>query len=290
MIKEYQQVNRESSVQFRISRMEDIWAEQGGEPDAPHRHGYYTVILAEDAEGTHDIDYNRYDLTAKSLFFVSPGQVHQVIATRPGQGYALLFSTEFLLNNGIELCFLNQLHLFNDYGDTPPFHLSEEQFNRLKGYTEEMIALKDSSLIYREQAIGALLKLFLLYVNSWNSEEDATSLTRETGSDLIQRFRALVETHYSQWHTGSSYAEELGISADHLNRTLKQLVGKTAKEFIQSRLTVEAQRMLTFSDLTTKEICYELGFTEPGNFSAFFKKRTGQSPSEFKKSLTVGNS
>ena len=94
--------------------------------------------------------------------------------------------------------------------------------------------------------------------------------------------KALVEANYQNWHASSQYAEALHITPDHLNRTVKSLIGKTAKEYIQSRITVAAKRMLYFSDQSNKEIGYALGFSEPGNFSAFFKKCTGQSPSDFK--------
>ncbi len=59
-------------------------------------------------------------------------------------------------------------------------------------------------------------------------------------------------------------------------------IGKTSKELIQSRISIEAKRMLYFSDLSIKEIGYELGFSEPANFSAFFKNCTGMSPSTFR--------
>jgi AraC-like DNA-binding protein len=58
--------------------------------------------------------------------------------------------------------------------------------------------------------------------------------------------------------------------------------GKTAKEHIQARIALEAKRLLHFSDLSVKEIGFQLGFPEPANFSAFFKKCTGSSPSNFK--------
>ena len=92
-----------------------------------------------------------------------------------------------------------------------------------------------------------------------------------------------METHYKTWHATSQYANELNITPDHLNRSIKSLIGKTAKEYIQARITIAAKRMLYFSDLSTKEIAYDLGFSEPANFSNFFKKCTGISPSEFKK-------
>ncbi|VAX18427.1 Transcriptional regulator, AraC family [hydrothermal vent metagenome] len=87
----------------------------------------------------------------------------------------------------------------------------------------------------------------------------------------------------AQWHATSDYAKELFVTPDHLNRIVKLLTGKTTKEFIQSRISVEAKRMFYLSNLSIKEIGYKLGFSEPANFSAFFKKCTGKSPSTFKK-------
>ncbi len=109
--------------------METIWDEQNGTPDVAHRHGFYTVF-SRNGQGTHTIDYNKYSINDHSLFFVSPGQVHAVESDSRPRGFVLLFSQEFLLNNGIELCFLNDLHLFHDYGETPP-QLTPEQLHTL---------------------------------------------------------------------------------------------------------------------------------------------------------------
>ncbi len=104
-----------------------------------------------------------------------------------------------------------------------------------------------------------------------------------TGDNLIRSFRKAVEQDYKKEHSTTYYANSLYISPDHLNRTFKAKTGKTAKEYIQSRIITEAKRLLYFADLTNKEIAYELGFNEPANFSAFFKKHTQLSPSHFKK-------
>ncbi|WP_205127756.1 helix-turn-helix domain-containing protein [Okeania hirsuta] len=88
-----------------------------------------------------------------------------------------------------------------------------------------------------------------------------------------EALKNLVEEKYKEWHASSSqYAEALHISPDYLNRSIKSLIGKTAKEYIQSRITTAAKRMLYFSELSNKEIGFELGFSEPANFSAFFQK------------------
>ncbi|MEM0994741.1 MAG: helix-turn-helix domain-containing protein [Bacteroidota bacterium] len=47
-------------------------------------------------------------------------------------------------------------------------------------------------------------------------------------------------------------------------------------------MLIAAKRLLRFSELQNKEIAYELGFSAPANFSQFFKKCTGVSPSKFR--------
>jgi len=80
----------------------------------------------------------------------------------------------------------------------------------------------------------------------------------------------------------SEYADEMAVTSDYLNKTVKNLTGKSAKDHIQSKLITEAKRSLLFSNITNKELSYALGFDESAHFNNFFKKITGQTPSEFR--------
>ena len=79
----------------------------------------------------------------------------------------------------------------------------------------------------------------------------------------------------------------LAVTADYLNKTVKNITGKPAKEHIQSKLIVEAKRTLLFSNISSKELSYELGFEESAHFNNFFKKTTGFSPTEFRSSVRL---
>jgi len=283
-IKTYSNVNRnDSSKSFGISRMEDIHEKHGGKPDEPHRHNYYTVVLVKKASGQHFIDFKEFVLQGHQVYFISPGQVHQIIEAEKSFGYAMVFSTQFLVENHIPLSFIEDLNLFNDYGDTPPLELDEPLMEQLSGFSEQMINYYHSDDKFKDAAIGAIIKLFLISCNNICTQPQNHPQQIESGNTILRRFKTLVDEHYTQWHATSQYAMELAISPDHLNRTVKSLIGKTAKEYIQSRITTAAKRMLYFSGLTTKEIGYHLGFSEPAHFSAFFKKCTGMPPSQFKK-------
>ncbi len=283
-IKTYQNVNRQDPLQdFGISRMEDIYARRKGEVDSPHRHDYYTVLLVKKGRGAHFIDFQEHPLQDQQVFFISPGQVHQVVEEEASQGFSLVFSSQFLASNNIPFRFLDDLNLFQDYGQNPPMPLDTQKLHQLSYYCEEMLEDYQSQDKFRHQAIAALLEVFLIRANHWCTLPFENTQRLEAGNVILRAFKGLVETHFTEWHKSQQYAEALHISPDHLNRTIKSLIGKTAKEYLQSRLTIAAKRLLYFSEQSNKEIAYTLGFSEPANFSAFFKKCTGTSPSAFRK-------
>jgi len=282
-IKTYsEQTRQEPFKSFSIVRMEDIYDVHQGQPDAPHRHDYYTVLLVQQAAGQHIIDFNSYELSACQAWFISPGQVHQIVEQERSLGHGMVFSSHFLVENNIPLSFIDDLNLFHDYGHTPALQLEAQPFAQLQQLCQQMEEWHHSSQPFRQRALGALMELFLITCNANCIVPFDNPHHHEAGHAILKNFKALVEEHYQQWHGTKPYAEALHITPDHLNRTIKSLIGKTAKEYLQSRITTAAKRMLYFTELSSKEIGYQLGFSEPGNFSAFFKKCTGSSPGQFR--------
>lgn len=279
----YTQVNREDSlVNFGISRMEAIYDKRKGKIDQPHRHDFYTILLIKAAQGKHIIDFNTYPLERLTITFIGPGQVHQVIEEERSEGYSLVFSSAFLAQNNIPIEFIEDLNLFECYGESPPLSLDPDEFTQLSVYAEEIIKLQNSVTALKEQAIGALLKLLLIRSNNLCHLPKADPVVQSTGQETFRIFRDLLNKNFSNWHASAQYASALHITPDHLNRVVKSLSGKTAKEHIQSRILTAARRMLYFTNESQKEIAYALGFKEPAHFSAFFKKCTGVSPSHFR--------
>lgn len=284
-IKSYTNVVRNSdSLTFSIKKMEDIYEIRKGKADDPHRHNFYTVILMKKGSGKHHIDFHSFDLGEHQVYFISPGQIHQVVEEEKSEGYVMTFTPEFLSRNNIEKEFIQNLHLFHLSGYAPPLILESRLFSELQLFCNNMEKENSKISKYSYVAIGAWLKLFLIkcqqVCNNTPTDED---MVLSTGSVLLHSFQEALEQHYRSWHKVQEYAKQLHITPDHLNATLSQLTGQNAKAHIQNRIILEAKRELIYTAKASKEIAYDLGFNESSHFSQFFKKCVGISPSDYVK-------
>lgn len=273
---------------FVIKTMEAIDELQGGIADNPHRHNYYTVIWPLTATGKHVIDFKEYPILPHHLFFVSPGQVHQIITNPKPTGYVILFTSEFLEKNSIRNDFITNLRLFQKSDETPPLPLTDQLVSILKPFADQMLSAFNSRKELYFETIGAYLKLFLIECNgNCTLNPDTNTQNIEVGKTIVKNFKAIVEREFKNWHQVKNYAESLSVTPNYLNEVIKSAIHLSAKDFIQERLILEAKRMALFTRKSGKEIGFELGFEDPSHFSKFFKTNTRLSLQEFKESITM---
>ncbi|UZR97070.1 AraC family transcriptional regulator [Chondrinema litorale] len=273
--------------QFTIKTMQDIEESLQGEVDTPHRHDYYTIIWAKEASGKHFIDFKEYAIENNSVFFISPGQVHQVIANVNPTGCVITFTPEFLTIHQISEDFINDLKIFRNCDENPPLILDESKRDKISVYTNLMIDVVEQRNSMYEEQLGALLKLFLIECNNVCVLDKTNNRQLSSGEYIYRNFRKLVDKHFFELHKVSDYADQLNITAGHLNSVVKQYLGKSAKEYIQERLILEAKRLLAYSDMNAKEIGYALGFDDPSNFSKFFRKMSSLSTAQFRQEAVL---
>ena len=274
---------RSPELMFQLQSMRQIYDNAAGQVDVAHRHNYHTALLVEKASGKHLIDYNTYDFGIRQVHLVSPGQVHQVIVDAKPKGHVITFSKAFLISNGISLDFINNINLFNAFGNTQPIGLNSEVFKKLSGFVDMMQDCEGLSSNHKLRALGSLLQLFLIQIESYQSNQEGIDNFDSRTSCLVRDFKSLVDDGFNEHHKVSFYADHLNLTSKHLSTTLKKLTGRTAKEHIQDRILLEAKILLLHTDIRLKEVAYKIGFEEPVHFSSFFKKTMNMSPSDYRK-------
>ena len=269
---------------FGLESMQDLYRRNKGETSDAHRHTFYVVIWVKKGEGTHIIDFNEYTVSAGQVYFVSPGQVHQLNLDNEPDGWVFTFSEEFLIINNIDKSFIDKINLFNTYSDRPPVLTDFQSSQRLGVWLEQMQLELDTAVDdYKSHALAALLRLFLI-----ECVRLSTSADQDSGgySCVLVDFRSMVEQHFQQRHKVAEYAELMSITPKYLNQVVKNTIGCTAKEYITDRIITEAKRMLIHSTSSAKHIAFALGFTEPVNFSNFFRKNTRMTPLQYRKTYS----
>jgi len=271
---------------FALKDLADIYTEEFRESERPHRHEYYAIIFIEEGQGIHYVDFNEYKVEDRSIFFVMPGQMHQLLFFRPPKGRIILFMEDFLVTNAISDKMIKDIYLFNEYGISPPMSVREEEMPIYQNLLEQMSYFTKSLEKFTTEAFGSLVRLFLIQCNNncSLSHGDNTQLV-ESGNHLLRPFRQLLDRRFAIDHMVSDYASALSVTPDYLNKTLKNLTGVSAKDHIQNKLIIEAKRALIFTTLSNKELAYTLGFEESAHFNNFFKKMTGLTPMEFRNSV-----
>jgi AraC-like DNA-binding protein len=100
--------------------------------------------------------------------------------------------------------------------------------------------------------------------------------------EITNRFIFLIHQDSQLNSKVSFYAERLCISKRTLDNALQTVFGCTTKQFLIAKALEKAKKLLRGTEIAVKNISNELGFSEESNFSNFFKKHTGQSPTQFR--------
>jgi AraC-like DNA-binding protein len=76
-------------------------------------------------------------------------------------------------------------------------------------------------------------------------------------------------------------ASELNLSPNYFGDLIKKETGKTAQEYIQSKVIDVAKEKIFDPSKSVSEV-YELGFKYPEHFTRLFKQKTGHTPIEYR--------
>jgi len=173
--------------------------------------------------------------------------------------------------------------LFFGSNISPVLHLDEKETDRLRTLFEvlnEEFAIHDSN---QEEMLRILLKRFIIRCTRMAKKQVLKSDENQSEIDLVRYFNVFVEEYFKTKKTVGEYAELMYKSPKTITNVFSMYSEDTPLQVIHKRIIMEAKRMLLYTDKTSKEIGYELGYSDPAQFSKLFKNHTGLTTREFKK-------
>ena len=146
-------------------------------------------------------------------------------------------------------------------------------------------AQSPSNLYPRESVIHILRILYLDLYNSYKIDSLPYIPTMDSHKkELADKFFSLIMKHYKEKREVSFYAKMLCITPKYLTTIIKTVSGKSAKDWILEYVILEIKALLRDSSLNIQEIVLKTNFANQSSLGRFFRKHTGMSPSEYRKS------
>ncbi len=257
---------REHSSMF--SRMEDDYIFSRGTFNG------LTRYLCRSGKARLEVNMAEYEIAPKSLTIINPGQLVSC-GQMDINGDTLFISIDFLKDINIDLNAVTSPPLLKNH-ISPVMPLSDNEFDLIARYFELLHsnAVNNTTQLYARNIgrtlIAATIYQILQFVDSRRAEENA--------------FGRLVHKYFRKERSVAFYADKLFISPKYLSLLVKEATGRSAANWIDEYVIMEAKNMLRFSGRNIQQVTYDLNFPNQSSFGKYFKHLTGMSPTQYQRS------
>jgi AraC-like DNA-binding protein/mannose-6-phosphate isomerase-like protein (cupin superfamily) len=246
----------------------------------PHRHDHYELLVVTEGEGSHSINFKKFDIKPNRVYFLHPGQVH-LIDRFDRDGWLIMFGEELFKRFQYIHKHEDENGLLDSYTSHPYIDLNE-QLRKTTNFIIEQLRMELSSATPDIKVMMHYVSLLLLQSNKAHNIQHPQVQSTLAHSALFYKLKSLIERNFTQEHLAAFYAATLRTDIKKLNSICRESTGLTVFELLQERLLTESKILLQTSVRSVKEISYELGFNDPAFFGRFFKKNTGLTPVAFR--------
>lgn len=214
-----------------------------------HIRFFYVVHVVEGGSGDVLVGNERFTLKKGDAFIVKP---HVPIVY------------DYKKNNGLKYAWIG---FFGNYAkkldSLPPVcTLGGNYYNKIKSLVDE------NEIVYAQPVNEILISI----IDELSSKEDKA---------LLKKVKTYLDENYYKDVLIETLAKTFSYNRTYLGREFKKAYGVSPKEYLMDkRLTVALS--LIVNGESVSGACYKVGFSNPYNFSRYFKLKYGVSPSNYK--------
>jgi AraC-like DNA-binding protein len=243
----------------------------------PHDHDFEELLIGIEGEIEHYIDFRKACYHSPFVSFVTKGKFHRLV---PGlvngrfSVWGITFRSEFIPETTFQL--------YSYYHDHANLQLTPgKNFDRMTSLCqmmqEESVQPDPDFAVIRH-----LLSTLFTMIESERKRLEPEPAFAGTQNITFKTFLQILEENFRRPEGVDFYAEKLFMSSRNLNLVCQNILQKSVTEIIETRKLIEAKNLLIHSDKSISEIGYELGYNEKAYFTNVFKKRSGQTPTDFR--------
>lgn len=257
--------------------------------EATYHYGLYALFLKENKGCKLSYGRTEYDFDEMTVTSFAPGQV---IHVEPNPDVpvpkwtAVVFHPDLL--SRIPLGKHISRYEFFDYTSNEALHLSCGEIEIFRGVLSMIQQeLQRSIDKHSRELIVSNIELLLNYCLRFYDRQFITR--EEINHSVVRKFTALLDQYiadkarYEGFPSVAYFADKCCYSTKYFGELVKTETGRTAKDFINDRMLRAAKQLLNDETLSIKMVSQQLGFEYPQHFVRFFKAKTGQTPSEYRK-------
>ncbi|RZL47594.1 MAG: AraC family transcriptional regulator, partial [Pedobacter sp.] len=218
----------------------------------PGRKDFFEIVWLKNEDPLHGLTDPSYRVKGDWIYLIPPYRVHQL--NKAGKNGELISFKRSMLEDEDKDFLLDLFRIFNVQGEFSCLRLDEHAAIELgKIYSIMEVEYQKRNNF---QMMKALLKVMLIKLMS---VKDLAFTSHDIHEKRVYEFLMLLESNFLTVTNIDFYAAKLGLSSKRLNQILKEKLDKTGTQIIHDRIILEAKRKIIHSEITIKEIAYDLG-------------------------------
>lgn len=242
------------------------------------------LVLCKSGEGEIGIDLCEYEFRPGSLIVISPKSYLSMFRPRTNTHFSVLVVAKSAIEGMLPK--LTDLLPYMIAGKTDCVtNLSPETTDQLSyfyGFIHKK--LTGPRTPFRRQKLLCLLQTIFYELFDLDATMEQTK-PKTRKEEIMANFIIQVCNNFKQNRQVSFYADRLFITPKHLSSVVKEISGRTAGEWIENYVIMEAKVLLKTTDLTIQEIAARMNFKNQSFFGKYFRHITGVSPTQYRNNI-----
>ncbi|MBD5231344.1 MAG: AraC family transcriptional regulator [Bacteroidales bacterium] len=241
------------------------------------------IILCTEGRASITIDLTKYELRPNSLLIIQPNNfVRAMESSDDFHAHVVLCSVNTV--QAILPKLTDMLPTLMQHRLMPVTNLTDNEAAGIKAFYQFIkLKIDGPKTNFQKHKVLSMLQAALYEMMDIRLTRDtAEGITHSRKEEIAARFILSVTENFRRERQVAYYAKQLCITPKHLSTVVRETTGRTAGEWIDSYVIMEAKMLLRTTDLTIQEITTRLNFTNQSFFGKYFKHHTGQSPTAFR--------